>query len=192
MTKSKRLSPTTTEKQEPTHSYNTRYRNSPQRLAVFRKYDFPCSPFVTQASKNNNNRLEIKISNEEGAGKGLFTNADIEKGEKVIEYEGVLCRDSCHKSHRYCFEISPRFCLNATSIQRSNAARYVNDLSFRGSVGTKKALRRKLNDHKNRNNLTWEHKQKRVWMIATKFIPKGSELGISYGIGYWEEYGGIN
>lgn len=129
-----------------------------------------------------------------GAGMGLFTSIDIQKGTPVTEYKGVLCFDNSssssrkiHNNHMYCYGITNDRCINSQNKKRSNVSRYANDFAYMGRLSAKKlAPLRPAN-----NNLVWKnYKYKtRVWMEARKDIPKDSELGICYGLSYWRFHG---
>lgn len=124
------------------------------------------------------NLFEVKPSTIEGAGQGVFTKIDIPKGVHVMEYQGIWKKSSvvhdpnAHNNHQYCFEWTPRCCLDATSKRHGGKGRYVND-----THGTKL-----------RANLTWNtcKKKKKVYMTSTRKIRRGSELFIPYGGDYWE------
>lgn len=111
----------------------------------------------------------IKPSTISCAGRGLFTTIPIQEGIKVLEYKGRLQKYHSHQDHEYCFEIKPKFCINAK--KNKGIAKYVND-----NHGYKDKI----------YNLDWYIEGDKVYFISTRFIPKGSELFVDYGHLYWK------
>lgn len=136
-------------------------------------------------------RLVVKKSNLPRAGRGLFTLCDIPKGKRVVEYTGTYRYDfegtgsaqavcsvgmqELHENHDYCYELLPNVCIDAAEITEQNKGRFINDLNHKHPF------------KKRPNNLTWSVCKNtcQVFLVSTKFIPKHSELGVSYGRGYW-------
>jgi hypothetical protein len=109
----------------------------------------------------------VKKSRILGAGLGLFTENDLESDQIVIEYQGKLVHWKNHTDHRYCYDISPDYCLNAENSDR--LAKYIND-----SLGTEY-----------QNNLEWILDNDRIFLKSTRKIDADEELYVAYGFGYW-------
>jgi SET domain-containing protein len=125
--------------------------------------------------------LEIKKSKIPGAGKGLFTNAPIKRGEKVIEYTGeIITWKECQARNEkmdgfgaYYFYISEKKCIDAEHILDS-LARYANDAAgFIRLPGV-------------RNNCRYEVIRNRVYVIASRNLKPGDEIFVAYGKEYWD------
>ncbi|MDQ5957182.1 MAG: uncharacterized protein QG614_157 [Patescibacteria group bacterium] len=111
-------------------------------------------------------KIKIKKSY---AGLGLFADEDIKKGEKIIEYIGlILLGDEASevKSNMYLFEVSNNKTINGSV--RWNKARYIN--------------------HSCIGNAESEIRKGRVYIIAVKNIKKGDEITYDYGEEFFNEY----
>lgn len=121
--------------------------------------------------------LVVKKSNIPGSGYGLFTTMDIPKGSTIIEYKGRVTtwKDVDHKAGQnpFIFYVNRNFVIDAYNYKKSKA-RYVNDA--RG-IRKVKGLT---------NNCVYERVGDRIFIKATKKIPAGSELLVSYGKDYWD------
>jgi len=122
-------------------------------------------------------QLLIKRSTLKGAGKGLFTTKPIAKGTKIVEYRGKITTWK---------EVNDRNGLNGYIY-------YVNRNHVLDAWATKKALARYANDAQGlirtpgiRNNSTYETEGLRVFIVAAKNIPAGSEILVAYGKEYWD------
>jgi SET domain-containing protein len=122
-------------------------------------------------------QLLIKRSTLKGAGKGLFTVKPIAKGTKIVEYKGKVTTWK---------EVNDRNGLNGYIY-------YVNRNHVVDAWATKKALARYANDAQGlirttgiRNNSTYETEGLRVFIVAAKNIPAGSEILVAYGKEYWD------
>jgi hypothetical protein len=122
-------------------------------------------------------QLLVRRSTLKGAGKGLFTTKPIAKGTKIVEYRGKV---SSWK------EVNDRNGLNGYIY-------YVNRNHVVDAWGTKKALARYANDARGlvrttgvRNNSSYETEGLRVYIVAAKNIPAGSEILVAYGKEYWD------
>ena len=122
------------------------------------------------------NSLRVKKSTIPGAGKGLFTTVDIPKGTKVIEYKGEVVtwkqiENMPDERNGYVFYFNSRYCLDAWNSK--SPARYAND-----AMGITRVEGLKNNSH-------YETEKKRCYLVATRNIPKNSEILVSYGAEYW-------
>jgi SET domain-containing protein len=123
--------------------------------------------------------LYVKKSNLPGSGKGLFTKTPIKKGEVVVEYLGeIIPWSECLKREEagkggYFMYVSSKHCIDARPT-KDNIARYANDA--KGFV--------KLEGVK--NNAFYEMRGKRVFIVARKNLPEGSEILVGYGKEYWD------
>jgi hypothetical protein len=122
-------------------------------------------------------QLFVRRSTLKGAGKGLFTSKPIPKGAKIVEYKGAI---STWK------EVDDRKGLNGYIY-------YVNRHHVIDAWGNKRALARYANDAKGivrtegiRNNCMYAIEGLRVYIMALKNIPAGSELLVGYGKEYWD------
>jgi SET domain-containing protein len=126
--------------------------------------------------------LYLKESLLPGAGKGLFTDSEIKKGEIIIEYIGtVRTWAECNKRVEinevmgsYIFYINSKYCIDAYDAL-DELARYANDASGYSRV---KGLK---------NNSIYETKKKRVFIVADRKIKAGEEIFVSYGKDYWKQ-----
>lgn len=113
------------------------------------------------------------------AGKGLFTKVNIRKGEKIIEYKGRIITWKQHEKLAeqdkggYAFYVNKNYVIDAYDTPQY-FARYANDA--RG-ISRLEGVR---------NNAVYEEKKKIVHIVATRNIPAGSEIFVSYGDEYWD------
>ena len=122
--------------------------------------------------------LKVKKSGLPFAGKGLFTLKDIKKGELICEYEGeritwndAINRNDKHKGG-YVYYINKNNCIDAYSY-KNTFGRYANDAAGVGRINGF------------RNNSTYDVVKNKVYIRATRNIPAGSEIFVSYGRSYW-------
>lgn len=118
-----------------------------------------------------------------GAGKGLFTDSFIAKGEIVCEYEGEFLpwkeidkrSDQGHEG--YAVYISQKRSVDAY-FTPEYLGRYANDA--RG-IGRVEGLR---------NNAVYDIQkrdgEKRVFIVATRNLQPGEEILVYYGDSYWK------
>jgi SET domain-containing protein len=119
--------------------------------------------------------LEVKESNIPGAGKGLFTKVFIPKGTRITEYKGRIRtwkEVEGENANYYIFYVNKNHVIDANRTEKS-VAKYINDA--RGLVKIKG-----LN-----NNTQFVKEGRLVFVDATKNIPAGCELFVSYGKDYW-------
>ncbi|MBS1662382.1 MAG: SET domain-containing protein [Bacteroidetes bacterium] len=121
-------------------------------------------------------QLVVKRSTLKGAGKGLFTNIDIPRGKKIVEYKGKVTSwkevDDKKGLNGYIYYVSKDHVIDASETKEA-LARYANDA--KGLSQTEGI----------RNNCTYEIEGKKVYIKAMKNIPAGSELLVGYGKEYW-------
>ena len=122
------------------------------------------------------NHLYVDNSSIPAAGKGLFTSADIEKGEIVTEYVGEITtwENVRHDAgNLYIYFVNEDHVINAKD--RADAiARYANDAH---------GLTRVPGLH---NNSRFVNINGRIFIKATRLIKAGSEILVNYGKSYWE------
>lgn len=121
-------------------------------------------------------KLRVKKSTLEGAGKGLFTTVDIPKGTRIVEYKGeVMTWKEAQKNvdNGYIFFISNQRVINALN-HKEELGRYANDASGLTRV---KGLT---------NNAEYVIEKGKAYIDAKKAIPKGSEIFVSYSKEYWD------
>lgn len=115
------------------------------------------------------------------AGKGLFTDTPIKKGEIIIEYTGEqLTWAECEKRNDaqegvngYFFFVSKNFCIDAQNTPDS-LGRYANDAQgYKRVPGLK-------------NNAEYQIIKRRPYIVAKRNIKAGEEIFVSYGKEYWD------
>jgi len=122
----------------------------------------------------------VKKSTIPGAGKGLFVNRDVKKGERIIEYLGeIISWKECDiRAERdeggYVFYVNRNKCIDAFHTPEAYA-RYANDAKGLTKIKSVK------------NNCQYEIYKKTGWISATKNIKSGSEVFVSYGAQYWRD-----
>jgi len=127
--------------------------------------------------------LYVKKSSLPGAGKGLFTDADIKKDSEVIEYLGErvpwsVCEERANNGKDgYAFWISKNHAIDAY-FTPEHIARFANDAKGFGRVeglrnNTKYVVKRKSGE-------------RRVFIVASRGIKAGSEIFVDYGTDYWQ------
>ncbi len=124
--------------------------------------------------------LFIKESTIPGAGKGLFTDTEIQRGEIVTEYTGDIrtwkeCQkrfDEDEKKGAYFYYINRNYVIDAYE-DVDSLARYANDAA--GPSGIKGIT----------NNCVYEERGKRVFIVSIRKIKAGAEVLVTYGAQYW-------
>ncbi len=111
------------------------------------------------------NTFNIK---ESFAGKGLFTEKPLKKGEFIIEYAGdlITSEEADRRKTKYLFEVNDKYTIDGE--EESNLARYIN--------------------HFCEPNAEAEIENGRINFYATRDIDAGEELGIDYGKEYTDEF----
>jgi uncharacterized protein len=125
------------------------------------------------------NMLKVKKSSLPKAGKGLFTEKEIKKGEVVCQYEGerITWAEAIRRNDKdkggYVYYITKKNCIDAFEYE-DTFGRYANDAAGLGRV---KGLR---------NNSTYDVRDNHVYIVATRKIKAGAEVFVSYGKQYWK------
>lgn len=112
------------------------------------------------------NNLIVKRSS---SGLGLYTLADIKKGDLVIEYIGEKIREAeaNQRGGKYLFELNDNWTIDGKG--RDNLARYLNH-------SCKPNCYPELDDA-----------EERIYIYAKKNIKSGEELAYHYGKMYFED-----
>ena len=122
-------------------------------------------------------QVVVKESTLPGAGKGLFTREFIPKGTRIVEYTGKVStwKEVQHDEGKnaYIYYMTRNHVIDASK-DKKVLARYVNDA--RGLQRIKGIT----------NNTQYVEDAKRVFVVAKRDIPAGSELLVSYGPEYWQ------
>jgi len=120
--------------------------------------------------------LVVKDSTIPGAGLGLFTTIDIEKGARIVEYKGritVWKEVKNDSTNMYLYTINPRHVIDARRTMKA-LARYANDA--KGITRIKGIT----------NNCVYVNDGLRAFIEAVKKIPAGAEILVDYGKPYWD------
>lgn len=125
--------------------------------------------------------LYVKKSKIPKAGKGLFTDTEIKKGEIICEYEGEkLTWKECLKRNEkmdgkgaYYFHINDKNCIDAEHTLWA-MGRYANDASGASKI---EGLR---------NNASYTIIKGKPYIIAIKKISPSEEIFVAYGKEYWD------
>jgi len=122
-------------------------------------------------------RLVIKRSQITGAGKGLYTKAEIAKGERIVEYKGRIITWKEAKEQKYIngyiFYITRSNVIDALTYPKA-LARYANDA--RGFTKVKGLA----------NNAEYVVENGKAYIDAKRKIGKGEEIMVAYGKEYWD------
>lgn len=122
--------------------------------------------------------LLVKKSQIPNSGKGLFTNKDIKKGAKIIEYRGEILDEkefnirADKKETYYVFFVKKNLYIDPMRTPQYKA-RYANDAA--GSTRVKGF----------RNNSYFDVIDDRCFIIASRKIKAGEEIFVSYTKSYW-------
>ena len=120
--------------------------------------------------------LFVEESTIPGAGKGLFTNIDIPKGTRIVEYKGrrttwkEVKNDS---TNYYIYTINRNNVIDAQKTL-SALARYANDA--KGFVRIKGLS----------NNCVYVNDGNKAFIESVKNIPAGAEIFVDYTQDYWK------
>src|SRR5262245_16470726 len=122
-------------------------------------------------------KLIAKRSLIKSAGKGLFTKVFIPKGTSIVEYKGTIStwKEVNHDEgqNRYIFYVNRNHVIDAHNHPEA-LARYAND-----AMGLQKVKGLQ-------NNSKYVEEKGKIFIEATKDIPAGSEILVSYGKEYWD------
>src|SRR4051812_26587439 len=122
---------------------------------------------------------KVRVSNSTipGAGKGLFAEEDIKRGQLILHIMGPRYTaheiEILHGENDYLLEINDG---TGDCIEVEGDARYANDAS---GLNTAAGL---LN-----NSQFCSAEDHSMYMAATRRISKGSEILVSYGKAYWKD-----
>lgn len=123
------------------------------------------------------NQLVVKRSTLPGAGKGLFTKVFIQKDTRIVEYKGRISSwkevNDDKGINPYIFYVKRDHVINAAPYKKA-LARFANDA---GGLTRKKGII---------NNAEYRQDGLRIFIVAKKDIPAGSEILVDYGKEYWE------
>lgn len=111
-----------------------------------------------------------------GAGKGLFTNIDIPKGTRIVEYKGrrtTWKEVKDDSTNYYIYTINRNNVIDAQKTL-SALARYANDA--KGFTRVKGLT----------NNCVYVNEDKRAFIESVKDIPAGAEIFVDYTQEYWK------
>lgn len=133
-------------------------------------------PQITMALLDKH--LYVKKSTLPGAGKGLFTKVLIPKGTRITEYKGeVMTWKDVEKMadyrNGYVFYFTKNYVIDAWKTKKG-LAHFINDAKGLTRVEGIK------------NNTEYDTEKKRCFVVATRDLPKGSEILVAYGAEYWQ------
>lgn len=122
-------------------------------------------------------KVRVRKSQLPGAGKGLFARVEIPKGTRIVEYTGVITTwkevDHNDGENGYIYYVKRNHVIDASRTPEA-LARYANDARGLARV-------RGLS-----NNASYTEDGLKVYITATKDIPAGAEILVSYGKEYWD------
>lgn len=127
--------------------------------------------------QNNLDLLEVKPSNVHGLGAFALTN--IPPGTLIGPYKGKYMNANQRlgvTDGTYIWKINEDRFVDAKNYLKNNPLRYIN--------GSKTKQQQKLINCEMRN-IGKTPETEKVYYVTTKFVPKGSELIISYGNNYF-------
>lgn len=123
------------------------------------------------------NKLFVKRSKLPGSGKGLYTRIFIPKGTAIVEYKGTITTwkevDHTNCENGYIYYVKRTHVIDSRP-HPGALARYANDA--RGLKKVKGLL----------NNSEYKEDGLKVFIVAKKDIPAGSEILVDYGKEYWD------
>ena len=117
---------------------------------------------------------QIKKSNIDRKGLGLYATKDIKEGTRIIDYIGkIITKKQTEESEKfdnakpiYLFNLNKKYDLDGDVF--GNTARLIN--------------------HSCSNNCDYNGTGLKLWVMAIKDIQKGEELTADYGFGYDQDY----
>jgi len=122
-------------------------------------------------------QLVVKRSKLPGSGKGLFTKKFIPKGTRIVEYKGRIStwKEVEHNKgdNGYIFYVKRDHVINAEPYKKA-LARFANDARGLSKI---KGIS---------NNSEYKEYGLKVFIVAKKDIPAGSEILVDYGKDYWK------
>lgn len=120
--------------------------------------------------------LEVKKSNIEGAGNGLFTLVDIDKGHLIAEFTGkIISEEEAQKleGERGHYLVAKKNGEILDVYGSESPAIYANDAHM---------------THYENNSEIQELEDGSVWLVATDNIHAGQEIMCEYGDDYWDNW----
>ena len=121
--------------------------------------------------------LKVKKSGIANSGKGLFTKVDIPKGTIIVQYRGTVStwKEADHRdgANPYLYYINRNIVIDAAP-HKQYLAGYSNDAN---GLIRQKGLR---------NNAEYVERNGKVYIKASRDIPKGSVILVGYGKEYWD------
>ena len=124
-------------------------------------------------------RLEVKKSQIENAGNGVYTKESIPNGTLIGYYEGKVSQDEKYISD-YTFTLSKKWFVDGLDYPRSYIAMVNDPFNCDFEYNCEFDL---LTHGKDGKPLRF--KDRRVFLVSTKDIEAGEELYASYGDDYW-------
>lgn len=122
-------------------------------------------------------QLFVKKSQLPYAGEGLFTRVVIHKGDRIVEYKGRLrpWKEAKHEDgyNGYLLRLDRSTAIDALPYKRA-FGRFANDAT---------GLSRMPRLFNNAAYLIYGH---RCYIVATRTIPMGGEILVSYGKEFWD------
>ncbi len=124
-------------------------------------------------------KLKVKRSQLPNAGKGLYTNVPIKKGEKIIEYKGEIIEWKEYMKRvendkdGYLLFLNNKRCIDAFNTPQYEA-RYANDAAGLSKVKGMK------------NNSYYDIEGGKGFIVSARHIKAGEEIFVSYTKEYWD------
>jgi SET domain-containing protein len=124
-------------------------------------------------------KLKVKRSQLPNAGKGLFTETPIKKGQKIIEYKGQIITWKQYKKRveldrdGYLLFVNNQRCIDAYPTPQ-HKARYANDAA--GLIRVKGL----------KNNCFYDIEKGRGYIVSKRDIKAGEEIFVDYTKEYWD------
>lgn len=138
-----------------------------------------CSCIMQPANRKriDNSNVTVKKSTLPGVGKGLFARSRFSRGERIIEYKGLITTfkkiQDNPKLNPYVYFVNNNHVIDAMPFPDS-PARYANDAEG-------------LTRHPGcANNARFIVENKRVFLEALDDILPGAEIFAAYGQSYWD------
>lgn len=125
-------------------------------------------------------KLAVKKSTIANSGKGLFTKVFIPKGTRIIEYKGTITTWKKIKKVKgengYIYYVNKNWVIDAAPHPKAHA-RYANDA---------RGLKKVKGITNNSDYKEYKEDGLKVYIVAKKDIPAGSEILVGYGKEYWD------
>lgn len=126
--------------------------------------------------------VEVKESEVEGAGDGLFAVRDFEKGNNIVPYLGriiIVMRydDSSDEDSDNGESVSGPYVVQMKKDHYVDAARTDSEGRYANAAPKGK---------QNNAQIVYDSRNRRVWIRARVNIPAGTEIRTAYGKSYWQ------